>query len=417
MSESIKKTQRQEKRAIKKYILHQKVNPKLLGVAIYNQELFTPYNAYLSCKLIFKKDIQSFAELEYIAQKISDTWNAKKNDLLIKKINIFTAIEHIIVTFTIGFYEEEHVKQLRTLKQFAIDLIESGNNVIQQEQEIADQKREELNEILATCTQLSKKMEGLESRLIKNESIVLGSGEVLKNEITKVSQTIKEQMDQVDYKVKNSQENLQTKKQANAIKLKKEPIQVVDSINKTTNEKKEKNEDPKKVRKYFFDKSKRLSLTLTIQDWEATRQSLKQARVQKIAIKEALPEPTSQLELEIYACFKENENASKKRMIPKKEFFVLKAKVEFIDYLWMLLELEGKKEIIIANKISCRQLVEELSSFTEKIEEVAGGPTIFNYWFYCPEELLIKLKGYAALKNFLSNFLKLSNNTVLVNEV
>ncbi len=102
-------------------------------------------------------------------------------------------------------------------------------------------------------------------------------------------------------------------------------------------------------------------------------------------------------------------------MIPKRQFLDLKAKVEFIDYLWMLLELEGKEEIIIAGKLSCRELIEELGQFMEAVEKVAAGPTIFSYWVYCSQELLIKLEGYAALKEFLSSSLRLSNN-ILISE-
>lgn len=92
-------------------------------------------------------------------------------------------------------------------------------------------------------------------------------------------------------------------------------------------------------------------------------------------------------------------------------------KVEFIDYLWMLLELEGEDEIMIANEISCRKLIEELGPFMERVDKIAGSLSIFNYWVYCPQEVLIKLEGYAALKELLSSSLKRINDKAVVNNI
>ncbi|MGX7245547.1 hypothetical protein ACWOC1_11965 [Enterococcus quebecensis] len=413
MNETEHNPQRQGKKIIKKYILHQKVNPRLLGVELFNKQLVTPYEAYLSCKLIFKKDIQSLMELEQVAKRIQEAWTEKNDTLLIKKINIFTSPAYIVLTFTIGFFEQEQVRSLRVLKECAKELIETNDEFIKQEQDAHfKRKEEEIYGILEKCSQLTKKMEGLEDRLIKNESIVLGSGELLKNELTKVSQTIKAQMDQAEHKMKDIQKHSEDKKQEAVEK----PVHVETGAQK-------KNIVSKKsppVQKFSLNPSRQQQIKLEIKGRVPIRLVKKDIVKRESIKKNVLKKPVSQVELEVLKCFTtESEELSKKRMIPKKQFLILKEKVEFIDYLWMLLEIEGKEEIIVAGKLSCRELIKELGQFMEAVEKVAVGPTIFNYWVYCSQELLVKLEGYAALKNLLSSSLKLSNesiNTILINE-
>ncbi|EOH95621.1 hypothetical protein UAW_01970 [Enterococcus haemoperoxidus ATCC BAA-382] len=395
MNEVEQNSQKQGKRIIKKYILHQKVNPRLLGVELLNKHLATPHEAYLSCKLIFKKDVQSLMELEEIAKKIYETWTEKNNELLIKKINIFTSAAYIVLTFTIGFYEEAQVKHLRKLKEHAKELIESYDTLIKQEKE-AEYKRKE-KEIYEVFDQLTKKMDGLEERLTKNETIVLDSGELLKTELTKVSQTIKEQMGQAEQSIKEVSSD-SPKKELGTTKIK---------------QKKSVRKEQSHIRKYTLDRSKQLKSTLKIKNWTSNYFPLKNINRREPIKKNDFKEYVSNLELEVLTCFTENKELKKKRMVPIKQFLILKAKVEFIDYLWMLLELEGREEIIIAGKLSCRKLIKELGQFMETVEKVAVGPTIFNYWVFCSQEILIKMEGYAALKDFLSSSLRLSNSTLV----
>lgn len=403
--------QKQKKKIIKKYILHQKVNPRLLGVELFNKHLVTPHEAYLSCKLIFKKDVQSLMELEEIATKIYETWTKKNIELPIKKINVFTSTAYIVLTFNIGFYEETQIKHLRGLKECAKEIIETYDNLIKQEKEVEYKKKEEeIYSVLEKFSQLTKKMESVEDRLAKSESIVLDSGELLKNELTKVSKTIKEQMSQAKYPVKDNQNYFENKNQV----MKETKLNLSSTSHMT-----EKNvgEKEAQVRKYILNPSKQLPATLKIKNWQSEGSPKKKITKenQELTKKNVLKSYVSKLESEVLTYFTENEELNKKRMVPKKQFLTLKAKVEFIDYLWMLLELEGKEEITIAGKLSCRELIEELSPFMERVEKVAAGPTIFSYWVYCSQEMLVKLEGYAALKDFLSNSLRLGNDT-LVNE-
>ncbi|MGX7201510.1 hypothetical protein BCR22_10700 [Enterococcus plantarum] len=411
MNVAEKNTQKQGKKIIKKYILHRKVNPRLLGVELFNKHLVTPHEAYLSCKLIFKKDVHSLMELEQIAKKIYETWVKKNDELPIKKINVFTSTAYIVLTFTIGFYEEEQIKHLRELKECAKELIETYDNLIKKEKEAEYKRKEkELYGVLEKFSQLTQKMEGLENRLAKSESIVLDSGELLKNELTKVSQTIKEQMSQAEYSMKDSQRYSEPKKQV--VKKTKPKLESTVHITKKTEI-----EEKARVRKFVFDRSKQYQATLKMKNWTSEMSSKEKIfkENQESTKKEDVKAYASKIEMEILTYFTENKELNKKRMVPKKQFLTLKAKVEFIDYLWMLLELEGKEEIIIAGKLSCRELIEELGLFMERVEKIATGPTIFNYWVYCSQEMLVKLEGYAVLKDFLSSSLKLSNNT-LVNE-
>ncbi|EOL50900.1 hypothetical protein [Enterococcus caccae] len=407
MNEAEQNSQKQGRKIIKKYILHQKVNPRLLGVELFNKHLVTPNEAYLSCKLIFKKDVQSLMELEQITQRIHETWTKKNTELVIKRINVYTSTAYIVLTFTIGFYEEAQVKHLRELKECAKEIIETYDNVIKQEKEAEYKRKEaEINSALDQFSQLTKKMDILEDRLAKNESIVLDSGELLKTELTKVSQTIKEQMNQVEHRITTVQGDAKKKKQLMA-EIKPDSIKTKQVAKRVVGIKKD---------KYVLNRSKQLSKTVKIKNGLLMRSPEKKVEKEKSNEKSGLKGTASNLELEVLKYFTKDQKLNGKQMIQKKKFLTLKAKIEFIDYLWMLLELEGKEEIIIANKLSCRELIEDLGQFMETIEKVTAGPAIFNYWVYCSQEIVVKLEGYAALKDFLSNSLKLNNN-ILVNEL
>lgn len=410
MNEAEQNTQKQGRKIIKKYILHQKVNPRLLGVELFNKHLDTPNEAYLSCKLIFKKDVRSLMELEQITKRVYETWTEKNNELVIKKINVFTSTAYIVLTFTIGFYEEAHVKHLRELKECAKEIIETYDDVIKQEKEEEYKRKEaEINGALEKFSQLTKKMELLEDRLVKNESIVLDSGELLKTELIKVSKTIKEQMSQVDYKMTDSQSDSKNKKQA-VLETKTDPVKTTQVSKQVTSQKKT------QVHKFVLNRQTKGSNPIKTKKRSSIQSSKKKLIEEKSIKKVGLTGTASKLEMEVLTHFTKGQELHGKKMIPKKKFLVLKAKIEFIDYLWMLLELEGKEEIVIAGRLSCRELIEELGPLMETVEKVAAGPTLFNYWVYCSQEMLVKLEGYAALKDFLSNSLRLSNNT-LVNEV
>lgn len=401
MNEMISKSQKKEKKILKKYILHQKVNPKLLGVELVNNNLITPLEAFLSCKLIFKEDIQTLASLEQIVSKVQEVWAKKSNVIHIKKVNIFTAPAYIVLTFTIGFFEQEQAVHLRELKQCVKELIEGYDYLVSQEKNAEYKRKEkEIYGVLERFNRLTEKLEGLEDRLIKNESIVLDSGELIKTELDKVSKTIKEQMKQTKQGIKDVQKYEQVKER-NKIKLNEKKA----TINSDNLPKKK----IKSTRKYRFNRSQQADRSVNVKDWKSasTQLSLKKITAKKTGQKMVAHENTSALEIEILKCFTETKDLHKKRMVPRKQFLELKTRVEFIDYLWMLLELDGKDEIIIAEKLSCRQLVEELGQFLENVEAVITGPTILNYWVYCSQELLIKLNGYVALKNFLSRSLKM----------
>ncbi|WP_239644611.1 hypothetical protein [Enterococcus crotali] len=258
MKESEQNTPKQEKRIIKKYILHQKVNPRLLGVELYNKHLDTPNEAYLSCKLIFKKDVRSLMELERMAKKIYETWTEKNNELLIKKINVFTSTAYIVLTFTIGFYEETQVKQLRELKECAKETIETYDNTLKEEKEAEYKRKEaEISGVLEKFSQLTKKMDGLEDRLTKNESIVLDSGEQLKTELTKVSQTIQERLSQGEYKLKSIPNDSEKKEQA------------VTEIKLTSVDKKSIRSEKTKVSRYKLNRAKQYSVALKVKTWSS----------------------------------------------------------------------------------------------------------------------------------------------------
>lgn len=400
MSEMVNKSQKQGKKILKKYILHQKVNPKLLGVELFNNNLITPYEAFLSCKLIFKEDIQTLANLEKIVQKVQEIWSKENNVVHIKKINVFTAPAYIVLTFTIGFFEQEQAVYLPELKQCVRELIEGYEHLVSQEKDDEYKRKErEIYSVLERCNMLTEKLEGLENRLIKNESIVLDSGELIKTELDKVSKTIKEQMKQTEQGIKNIQEYDQVQER-NRVKLSEKKA--------TTDSNYLPKKKIKKTRNYFFNRTHQKTLSKNIKNWTTAspQLSLKKITTKKTSPGKVVRESISALEIEILKCFTETKDLHKKRMIPRKQFLELKTRVEFIDYLWMLLELEGKDEIIIAEKLSCRQLVEDLGQFLENVEAVIMGPAILNYWVYCSQELLIKLNGYVALKNFLSRSLK-----------
>lgn len=405
MNETSNKSQKNGKKILKKYILHQKVNPRLLGVNLFESNLSTPNEAYLSCKLFFKEDIQSLTELEQIVSKVQVVWAEKNHVLHIKKINVFTSAAYIVLTFTIGFFEQEQVVHLRELKQCVKEFVENYNNYIKEEQEAEYKRKEaEISGVIERCNQLTEKLEGLENRLIKNESIVLDSGELLKTELTKVSKTIKDQMDQTENKIKITQETNQPKLQTT-----RKTVEKKISLNSTYEMKRK--ESPKKIKpiqKQLFNRNQTVSAVPEINEWPiASKQfRLKCVENEKSNKKNFFPRVASDLEIEILNCFTETKELHKKRMIPKKQFLALKARVEFIDYLWMLLELDGKEEIIVAGKLSCRQLVEELGQVLESADAVVTSSTILNYWVYCSQELLLKLNGYAALKDFLNRSLK-----------
>jgi hypothetical protein len=399
MNDTEQKFQRHGKKIIKKYILHQKVNPRLLGVEIYNKHIKTPHEAYLSCKLIFKRDIQSLMELEQMAKKIRESWLEEDHELSIKKINIYTSPAYIVLTFTLGFFEPEQVKQLPVFRNYAQELIESYAAILKQEQEAEYKRKEEkMYNALEKFSQLTEKMDVLENRLKKNEAIVLDSGELLKNELTKVSQTLKEQIKMEEYQLvdaSNEQEKME---------IQNDSQQVEEIRHEHSKEK------PKHKRNFILMRtSQYVKTTARIQPKQ------KEAITEKPEPINSRRKPIPKIELEIIRCFSTSENLNKKKMISKRQFLELKAKVEFIDYLWMLLELEGKEEIIIANELSCRKLIEDLGQFMERVEKITANASIFNYWVYCSQEMLIKLEGYAALKELLSNSLRQIEDITIMN--
>ncbi|MCA5014344.1 MULTISPECIES: hypothetical protein [unclassified Enterococcus] len=415
MNETGQNLQRHGKKIIKKYILHQKVNPRLLGVEIYNKKLKTSHEAYLSCKLVFKKDIDSLMELEQIAMKVQKTWVEENDELIIKRINIFTSPAYIVLTFTIGFFESEHVRQLPFFRSCVQELIESYKVVLEQERETEYKRKEEkIYNVLEKFNQLTEKMEAIEYRLEKNEEIVLDSGELLKNELTKVSQTLKEQIQPNDYTM--SSKTLTLEKSVSKHKELQSEIGEITPLKET-----EKDKSVSQISRHY---------TLVRSNQHSKKRVLKkQLKVQGVSEnKERESEPVllertvrpkyiSKNEQEVIKYFENNVPSNKRKMVPKKQFLDLKMKVEFIDYVWMLLELEGEDEIMIANEISCRKLIEELGPFMERVDKIAGSLSIFNYWVYCPQEVLIKLEGYAALKELLSSSLKRINDKALVNNI
>ncbi|MTD40459.1 hypothetical protein GIX45_17905 [Erwinia sp. CPCC 100877] len=416
----MKETEHTSQKRIKKYILHQKINPKLLGIEIFKKEIAVPYKAYLTCRLVFKEEIQSLKDIERLAVEFQENWIKKNEELKITRINVFTPNEQVALTFTLGFFQQAHSVYLRELKQYAQTFMQAYDS--EEPSEIREQKAAEpflqgkLDEVLKRYDQINERMEQLEARMAKNESILLDSGDLLKSELKKINQTIQEQIVQAEETVNDLQEHVEEEK--NAPKP-KEPAPESANIAAETNLVKINSDKPiKKKRKYVFKRSPQVSSTIRIKNQKTVHQKLnKKNNKEKKVTQNMLKRHVTALEASVLRYFTANVDSTKKRLVPKKDFLVLMDKLEFIDYLWMLLETAGNEEILIANQLSCKELVEDLDEFFKKIEEVSMKATIFNYWVYCPQNLFVRLKGYAALKDFLNNTLKLSGNTILVNEM
>ncbi|MGX7129497.1 hypothetical protein [Enterococcus wangshanyuanii] len=353
-------------------------------------------------------------ELEQIAMKVQKAWMEETNELIIKRINIFTSPAYIVLTFTIGFFESEYVRQLPLFRSCVQELIESYKAVLEQEQQTEyKRKEEELYNVLEKFNQLTEKIEGIEHRLKKNEEVVLDSGELLKNELTKVSQTLKEQIKSDNYAVEAATQELE--KSVFKSTESQSELREKTPLKKTE---KDENEPQNSRRSYTLIRSSQLSKKRVVKNQTDVQVTSEDKEDQPLPFEQHVrPKYISKNEQEVIEYFSSSIPSNKRKMVSKKQFLELKMKVEFIDYLWMLLELEGQDEIVIANEISCRKLIEELGPFMERVDKIAVGLSIFNYWVYCPQEVLIKLEGYAALKDLLSNSLKRINDTALVNNI
>jgi hypothetical protein len=413
----MKETERTPQKQIKKYSIHQKINPKLLGIEIFKNEIAVPYKAYLTCRLVFKEEIQTLKDIEWLAVEFQENWTRKNDYIKITRINVFTPNELVALTFTLGFFQQPHSVYLRELKQHAKTFMKEYDSqkpieTIEQ-RETASFSQKKLDEILKRYDQINERMDQLEARLEKNEAVLVNSGDLLKSELEKINQVIQDQIIQAEDSVSSLQEHVEEIK-AEPAELKQEnTILTDDQIPIETGA----STQGKKLPNYVFNRSVSADTAVRIKNGKTIHQKPNETIPKKKMTKNTLQRHVTSLEASVLRYFTANVDSTKKRLVPKKDFLILKDKLEFINYLWMLLETDSDEEIIIANQLSCKELVEDLDEFFEEIEEVSIKATIFNYWVYCPQNLFVKLKGYAALKDFLDNTLRLSGNTIFVNEI
>jgi hypothetical protein len=411
----MKETERTPQKPIKKYSIHQKINPKLLGIEIFKNEIAVPYKAYLICRLVFNEEIQTLKDIERLAIEFQANWTRKNDYIKIIRINVFTPNELVALTFTLGFFQQPHSVYLRELKQFAQTFMkeyDSQKSIETTEQMKADSSQEKLDEVLKRYIQINERMDQLEARLEKNEAVLVNSGDLLKSELEKINQVIQEQVIQAEDSVSSLQEHVEVIK-ADPEESEQASIRADEIVSLETGVSTQR----KKLPNYVFNRSAHTDGTVRIKNGKTLHQKLDKTIPKRKVTKSTLQRHITSLEASILRYFTANVDATKKRLVPKKDFLILKDKLEFINYLWMLLETDSNEEIIIANQLNCKELVEDLDEFFEEIEEVSIKATIFNYWVYCPQNLFVKLKGYAALKDFLDNALKLSSNTIFVNEI
>lgn len=87
--------------------------------------------------------------------------------------------------------------------------------------------------------------------------------------------------------------------------------------------------------------------------------------------------------------------------IKKEDFYPTLRKIEIVPYLWFNIFRKEKKDILIGNELSCKQLVDELSIFLEEIENTERKKLIRSKWIYFSKEVEQKIEGYKLFSDYL----------------
>ena len=389
----------EEKKYIKKYSIHQKINTRMLGIEIFNQNIAVPYNAYLVCKLIYKEDVQSLQEIEEVVFEIQNNWENEYQEIVIERIHMFVSEQRIVLTFSLGFFQKDQAKKLPKIKEWIKYKIENHSNVLSPRMIIDNNS---LKNIVVQIQQLESKMDKIEYQLKKNESIMVNSSKRTQEEVINIKNQITKKNEQTEivHKIRIDKNNFN--------KIKTHP-KVKSSPEITTH----KNE--KQKNNFYLVRGKKIKKIIT--RWELISPILKAKQLnshsdEKINYKPRL----SEYEKKIVYYFTEVKTSEKKQIIPKKKFLNWQAKIEFIDYLWKMFESEKKEELIIAQKVSCKNLIDELPMTIVAVEELSKSTTLllFNYWIYCPHEILVKLKGYVVLAEYLDSILDDTKSVFMV---
>lgn len=381
---------RHEKKDVKNYSIHQKINTRMLGIEIFNQNIAVPYNAYLICKLIYKEDVQSLKEIEEIIYEIQDAWENEQQDIFIKKINVFTSEKYFLLTFSLGFFQKEQVKKLQGLKEWVKNKIENHTRVLLQKKLMESNL---LKKISTQIEQLEIKVDKIESRTKKNEEVVTDSSKKL--------EAVAQMNQMFATKVAKEIESLKIENK-NIVKKNQKKSSIVPHTNGHKNE--------KKGNKFYLVRGKKEEKVM--KQWKTSSPSLRSMQVNNTDVDNIQPEThLSEYKKKIAYYFTEVEMTEKKQMIPKKKFLEWQAKIEYIDYLWKMLESERQSELVIDEKLSCKNLIDELPVTLAAVEELSKSTKIFNYWIYCPQIIMVKLKGYVVLAEYLAS---ITDNTETV---
>lgn len=87
--------------------------------------------------------------------------------------------------------------------------------------------------------------------------------------------------------------------------------------------------------------------------------------------------------------------------IKKEDFYPTLRKIEIVPYLWFNIFRKEKKDILIGNMLSCKQLVDELSNFLDEIENTERKKLIRSKWIYFSKEVEQKIEGYKLFSDYL----------------
>ena len=384
----------QENKSIKKYSIHQKINPRMLGIEMFNQNIAVPFNAYLVCKLIYKEDIQSFKEIEEITFEIQDLWENEYKDIFIKKIHLFTSEKHIFLTFSLGFFQKDQTKKLPDIKEWVKSKIENHINELSKRELIE-------SEILKRLTTQIEQLETrVENRIKKSEAIIMDSNKKIQEEVKQMNQMLTNKRTNKDESLEIEHKNIINKQN---FKKNESKDHLETQIDMYKHEKKE--------NKFHLVKGKKIKKVRT--QWKSISPSLKDMQIDSSSeVDEIQQKPLlSEYEKKIIHYFMEVKTSEKKQIIPKKKFLEWQDKIEYIDYLWKMFESEKQSELIIAEKLSCKNLINELSVTSIAVEEISKSTKLFNYWIYCPQTILVKLKGYVVLAEYLAS---ITDNTETV---
>lgn len=108
------------------------------------------------------------------------------------------------------------------------------------------------------------------------------------------------------------------------------------------------------------------------------------------------------LEAKIPAYFDDtNIHLIQRGKIKKEDFYPTLRKIEIVPYLWFNIFRKEKKDILIGNELSCKQLVDALSSFLDEIENTERKKLIRSKWIYFSKDVEQKIEGYKLFSDYL----------------